>query len=152
MRTSRLRMLLRFDTTVSQLTSLANLPQKHFQKSPEIFGDLLASDSLKRNHISMPSSRISLGHMFFDSISEDAKLQQPILKEPPIQVNSIEFWTSLMANDAASHLLSFYFTWENPTWNLIDQDMFLQDLGNHNGRYCSRLLVHVLLFFGIVCF
>jgi hypothetical protein len=100
----------------------------------------------------MPSSRISLSHMFFESTSEETKLPRPILKEPPTKVNSIEYWTSLTANDTASHLLSFYFTWENPTWNLIDQDMFLQDLENHNGRHCSRLLVHVLLFFGIVCF
>lgn len=88
--------------------------------------------------------------MFFDSTSKDAKLVRAILKGPPVQVNSIKLWTTLMANDTASHLLSFYFTWENPTWNLIDQDMFLQDLENHGGTYCSRLLVHVLLFFGIV--
>ena len=98
----------------------------------------------------MPSSRISLGHIFVESTSEDAKKLRPILKESPVQVKSIEFWTKLVPNDTASHLLSFYFTWENPTWNLIDQNTFLRDLENHGGGSCSRLLVHVLLFFGIV--
>jgi hypothetical protein len=90
--------------------------------------------------------------MYIESMSDDAKLKRPITKDPPIQVNSIKFWTSIVENDTASHLLSFYFTWENPTWNLIDLDMFLQDLEtHHSGTYCSRLLVHVLLFFGCVC-
>ncbi|KAJ5757224.1 uncharacterized protein N7511_007406 [Penicillium nucicola] len=82
-------------------------------------------------------------------MSEEAKLKRPITKGPPVQVNSIQYWTLIVENDTASHLLSFYFTWENPTWNLIDQESFLQDLETHHpGRYCSHLLVYVLLFFG----
>lgn len=88
--------------------------------------------------------------MFFEFISEDGQFPRSILKESPIKVNSIESWTSLVRNDTASHLFSFYFMWENPTWNLIDQDAFLYDLENRHETYCSHLLVHVLLFFGCV--
>ncbi len=73
-----------------------------------------------------------------------------LLQQPPVKVTSIEYWTKLVDNDVASHLLSLYFTWENPTWQLIDQALFVHDLEHRRGRFCSSLLVHTLLFFGCV--
>ncbi|KAJ6071108.1 hypothetical protein N7499_009122 [Penicillium canescens] len=134
--------------TINERVSVNNIIKKHFTASPEVFSDILASESLTKHHVQVPNSKVSLGQMY-QSMSHNAKLKRPITKDPPVRVNSIKFWTSIVENDTASHLLSFYFTWENPTWNLIDLDMFLQDLETHYpGRYCSRLLVHILLFFG----
>ncbi|KAJ5559258.1 hypothetical protein N7535_009486 [Penicillium sp. DV-2018c] len=134
--------------TIHENISIQNVFKKHFAQSPDVFADLLDSESLTKNHIPMPSSRISLDHMFFDYVSEDSPFSWPVLKEPPVKVNSMEYWTSLVRNDTASHLFSFYFAWENTTWNLIEQAPFLQDLENQREKYCSRLLVHVLLFYG----
>ncbi|KAJ5121028.1 uncharacterized protein N7515_008989 [Penicillium bovifimosum] len=128
--------------------SIQNVFKKHFEQSPDVFADLLASESLTKHHIPVSCSRISLDHMFFEYVSEDSPFSRPVLKEPPVKVNSIDYWTSLVRNDTASHLLSFYFMWENPTWHLVEQAPFLQDLENRRGKYCSRLLVHVLLFYG----
>lgn len=74
-----------------------------------------------------------------------------LLRNPVIQTKSIQHWTSLVEDDVASHLLSFYFTWENPTWHLIDQELFIHDLETRRTRFCSPLLVHILLLFGCVC-
>ncbi|OQD83155.1 hypothetical protein PENANT_c018G04386 [Penicillium antarcticum] len=134
---------------INQNVSVKNIIKKHCTASPELFSDILRSESLTRHHVQVPNSRVSLGQMYIESMSDDAKLKRPITKDPPVQVKSIQHWTSIVENDTASHLLSFYFTWENPTWNLIDLETFVQDLETHHpGRYCSRLLVHVLLFFG----
>lgn len=36
-------------------------------------------------------------------------------------------WTSLTNDDeAVSHLVSVFFTWHNPTWRFVEQDLFLQ--------------------------
>lgn len=74
-----------------------------------------------------------------------------LLRNPVIQTKSIQHWTPLVEDDVASHLLSFYFTWENPTWHLIDQELFIHDLETRRTRFCSPLLVHILLLFGCVC-
>jgi hypothetical protein len=77
---------------------------------------------------------------------------QPLDHEPLVQITAIDKWTSLVNNDTASHLLSFYFAWENPTWQLIDQYSFVYDLESGNRTFCSSLLVIALLFFGCVRF
>lgn len=71
-------------------------------------------------------------------------------RQPLIQTKSIQHWTSLVEDDVASHLLSFYFNWENPTWHLIDQEVFIHDLETRSTKFCSPLLVHILLLFGCV--
>jgi hypothetical protein len=73
-----------------------------------------------------------------------------LAQQPPVRVTSIEHWTSLVDDDVASHLLSLYFTWENPTWQLVDQNQFVHDLERGRTRFCSSLLVHALLFYGCV--
>jgi hypothetical protein len=82
--------------------------------------------------------------------STDTTGFQPLCSKPSFQTSQIQNWTSFVDNDTASHLLSLYFAWENPVWHLVDQDMFLHDLETGGRRFCSPLLVHVLLFFGVV--
>ncbi|KAJ5457466.1 hypothetical protein N7475_008854 [Penicillium sp. IBT 31633x] len=90
--------------TVQENISIQNVFKKHFEKSPEVFSELLASESMKKHYISMPSSRISLDYMFFEFVSEDGQFPRSILKEPPIKVNSIESWTSLSFSYRLNHI------------------------------------------------
>lgn len=57
-------------------------------------------------------------------------------------------WTSVTADDAfVSHLISLYFTWQQPTFMWVDRDPFLSDMkaGKLGSRFCSPLLVNILL-------
>ena len=57
-------------------------------------------------------------------------------------------WTSVTDDDAfVSHLISLYFTWQQPIFRWIDQDLFLADMrsGKKNARFCSPLLVNIIL-------
>lgn len=57
-------------------------------------------------------------------------------------------WTSVTDDDAfVSHLISLYFTWQQPTFRWIDRDLFLADMktGKLSSRFCSPLLVNILL-------
>ncbi|KAK9857273.1 hypothetical protein MYU51_020547 [Penicillium brevicompactum] len=62
-------------------------------------------------------------------------------------------WTSVTADDAfVSHLISLYFTWQQPTFMWVDRDPFLSDMkaGKLGSRFCSPLLVNILL--AVACF
>ena len=65
-----------------------------------------------------------------------------LLQQPPVKTTSIEYWTTLVDNDVASHLLSLYFTWENPTWQLIDQTLFVHDL-QHTPSHRSLMAINL---------
>lgn len=57
-------------------------------------------------------------------------------------------WTIITDDDAfVSHLISLYFTWQNPIMNWIDRDLFLADMrsGRLDSRFCSPLLVNSIL-------
>ncbi|KAL5336038.1 hypothetical protein BJX70DRAFT_390231 [Aspergillus crustosus] len=121
---------------------------KRFQESPEFFETLLSVKSPLNQRISLPRSGLSLMRMHQASASNPLSNAPELSQQPPIRVTSVRHWTSLVDNDAASHLLSLYFTWENPTWQLIDPDLFVHDMEHGRTRFCSSLLVHTLLFFG----
>ncbi|KAJ5463928.1 hypothetical protein N7475_007063 [Penicillium sp. IBT 31633x] len=62
-------------------------------------------------------------------------------------------WTIITDDDAfVSHLISLYFTWQNPIMNWIDRDLFLADMrsGRLDSRFCSPLLVNSIL--AVACF
>ncbi|KAL4996014.1 hypothetical protein BDV10DRAFT_173252 [Aspergillus recurvatus] len=120
----------------------------HFQASPDFFSTLLSAHPLLDQQIPSPRPGLSLGRMHQAWQSNERSNALTLFQQPPIEVASIQHWTSLVDNDVASHLLSFYFTWENPTWQLIDQTLFLHDLEHRRTGFCSSLLVHTLLFFG----
>ncbi|RAL10288.1 putative C6 transcription factor [Aspergillus homomorphus CBS 101889] len=123
---------------------------KHFQGNPEAFSTLMAARSLSDQHLQQPHPGISLARMHLTLASNRASSTQPLQDCPLVQTSNIGHWTDLVDNTTASHLLSLYFTWDNPTWHLIDQEMFLRDLESGRTRFCSSLLVHALLFFGCV--
>ncbi|KAB8229840.1 putative C6 transcription factor [Aspergillus alliaceus] len=127
---------------------IEELIYKHFEGSPTILAPLLELGSPLDKTPSLPKHGLSLYRMLAAWTSYTRSELQPLVQRPFIQVTAIHHWTSLTDNDTASHLLSFYFTWENPTWQLIDQYSFVRDLERGHGKFCSPLLVAALLFFG----
>lgn len=124
--------------------------QKHLQGNTDAFSTLMTARSLSDQHLPQPLPGISLARMHLTLASNRASATQPLQDCPPIQTTNIGHWTDLADNTTASHLLSLYFTWDNPTWHLIDQELFLRDLERGQTGFCSALLVHALLFFGCV--
>ncbi|KAE8375706.1 hypothetical protein BDV26DRAFT_267300, partial [Aspergillus bertholletiae] len=121
---------------------------RHFEGAPTILAPLLELGSPVDRSPSLPKHGLSLYRMFAAWTSNTRSEAQPLVQKPVIQITGIHHWTLLVNNETASHLLSLYFTWENPTWQLIDRDMFVRDLECGHGKFCSALLVTVLLFFG----
>ncbi|KAI9374325.1 hypothetical protein BJX61DRAFT_551505 [Aspergillus egyptiacus] len=123
--------------------------QDAIHASPEFFSTLLSSGSLLRgDHVPSAAPGLSLRRMQQAWQSDQRSQSLMLFQQPPVRVTSIHTWTPLVDDETASHLLSLYFAWENPTWQLIDQDLFVRDLEHGRRRFCSSLLVHTLLFFG----
>ncbi|OOO05166.1 Zn(2)-C6 fungal-type DNA-binding domain [Aspergillus oryzae] len=132
----------------SKFKLIEELITQHFQGTPTILAPLLALGSLADRSPSPSKHGLSLYRMLAAWATHARSETQPLVQKPIIQITGIHHWTSLANNDTASHLLSLYFTWENPTWQLIDKEMFVRDLECGHGKFCSALLVTVLLFFG----
>ena len=58
-------------------------------------------------------------------------------------------WTNLASDEVVSHLVSLYFTWEQPCVQFIDKNAFLADMKaadvSRSDGFCSPLLVSALL-------
>ena len=67
---------------------------------------------------------------------------------PPISMSAYP-WTTLASDEVFSHLLSIYFTWEQPCLQFIDKTAFLADMKatdvSRPNTFCSSLLVSALL-------
>ncbi|EAW12131.1 putative C6 transcription factor [Aspergillus clavatus NRRL 1] len=131
-----------------RLTSIEEVFNKYFEASPELFTTFLSSRPISEQGISLPRPVLSLNRMRLTWASKKGDKTLPLCQEPDIQITNIKAWTTLVDDEVASHLFSLYFTWENPTWQLVDQHMFIKDLEQGSKRFCSSLLVHALLFFG----
>ncbi|KAE8419679.1 Zn(II)2Cys6 transcription factor [Aspergillus pseudocaelatus] len=132
----------------SKFKLIEELITRHFEGTPTILAPLLALGSPADRSPSPSKHGLSLYRMLAAWISHARSETQTLVQKPVIQITQIHRWTLLVNNDAASHLLSLYFTWENPTWQLIDKNVFIRDLERGHGKFCSPLLVTVLLFFG----
>ncbi|KAF9890106.1 hypothetical protein FE257_006267 [Aspergillus nanangensis] len=122
---------------------------RHFQSAPDVLGSLFAARPLSGQQIPLAAPGISLRRMHLAWASIEGSVFQPLSASPPFQTSRIQDWIPFVDNDTASHLLSLYFAWENPVWNLVDKYMFHYDLEHGGSKFCSPLLVHVLLFFGV---
>ena len=61
-------------------------------------------------------------------------------------------WTTVTSDiDLIRHLMALYFCWEYPTFATLDQGMFLRDFRDGIPRYCSSILVNVMLAVGCRC-
>ncbi|KAL3454949.1 hypothetical protein BJX64DRAFT_273219 [Aspergillus heterothallicus] len=145
---SLLQEIISQSNTQENRQSIQDAIHRRFQASPDFFQTLLAANSPLDQHIPLPRPGLSLRRMHQAWQADENRQTLALVQQPPIQVTSIQNWTSLVDDDVASHLLSLYFTWENPTWQLVDQFQFVHDLERGRTRFCSSLLVHILLFYG----
>lgn len=63
-------------------------------------------------------------------------------------VMSSKPWTILGDDEMVSHLLSLFFTWQQPSCQFIDKTAFLADMASGaagDKRFCSALLVNAIL-------
>ncbi|KAH1610372.1 hypothetical protein KXX44_001970 [Aspergillus fumigatus] len=127
-------------------TSIEEIFHKHFRASPELFSSLLGSKSLFEQQPSPPNPGLSLHRMHMTWARRDGSRTSHLCHEPQLRTKGIRAWASLVDDEVASHLLSLYFAWENPTWQLVEQHLFLRDLASESRKFCSPLLVHTLLF------
>ncbi len=72
----------------------------------------------------------------------------------PIVMESMP-WTMLADNEMISHLLSLFFTWQQPWCQYVDKTAFLADMSTQNTtspkRFCSPILVNAILAQACVC-
>lgn len=64
-------------------------------------------------------------------------------------------WTNVTDDDnLVSHLISLYFTWDHPCWQLVDQKVFLSHMetGDLGSQYCTPFLVNSILAMASVCY
>ncbi|KAI8627221.1 hypothetical protein F5Y19DRAFT_477790 [Xylariaceae sp. FL1651] len=61
----------------------------------------------------------------------------------------IGFWTDVpVTNDFAARVLSLYLTTDHPLLGVFDPQRFIADLVGQQQTFCSRFLVHALLYWG----
>lgn len=73
---------------------------------------------------------------------------QELCKAPFVVTTTAAPWTIVTNDDnLVSHLLSVYFTWNQPVAPIIHRDAFFDGLSSRNvdSPYCSPLLVNILL-------
>ncbi|OJJ50767.1 hypothetical protein ASPZODRAFT_48808, partial [Penicilliopsis zonata CBS 506.65] len=63
-------------------------------------------------------------------------------------VSNVKRWTGVVDDETASHLLSLFLTWDNPLAQVVDSTIFLRDLNSGNTRFCSALLLTMMLYYG----
>lgn len=80
--------------------------------------------------------------------SNDERIRPQSLLLPPIAVLAHP-WTTLASDEVVSHLVSLYFTWEQPCLQFVDKNAFVADMKigepTRRGGFCSSLLVSALL-------
>jgi hypothetical protein len=83
-----------------------------------------------------------------DRKSMEDRIRPQSLLLPPIAMFAHP-WTTLASDEVVSHLLSLYFTWEQPCLQFIDKTAFLADLKageiSRTNGFCSPVLVSALL-------
>ncbi|MCJ1311195.1 hypothetical protein MMC25_004866 [Agyrium rufum] len=68
------------------------------------------------------------------------------LHDQPLFQARLHSWTTVIEEEELmAHLISLYFTWEDPLWCFLDRCHFLEDLNSGGTTYCSRLLVNAML-------
>ncbi|KAH6707255.1 hypothetical protein VD0002_g8150 [Verticillium dahliae] len=61
----------------------------------------------------------------------------------------MSFWTDIpLSNEFATNVISLYLTTDHPLLGMFDPDLFVSDLVGHRDVYCSRFLVHALMYWG----
>lgn len=110
----------------------AQVREEHIEKTPE----------LERLRQEIQESR-SVRAREMRSIMDVERLSDiPIYKVPA------KPWVTVTDDDElVSHLISLWFTWNNPFYNFVHRESFIRDMqaGQLDCKYCSPLLVNAIL-------
>ncbi|GAQ47086.1 C6 transcription factor [Aspergillus niger] len=96
--------------------------------------------SLLSQQMSSQSPGITLERMQRSWLTRLSGKPELVNRTPPYSVNAAERWTDIVDNAATSHLFSFFFVWDNPTWHIVDPVSFLGDFQRGGTHFCSSLL------------
>jgi hypothetical protein len=92
--------------------------------------------SVERNEDSLQNFRL-----LADKITEDEDRDRELYKDTT--------WTTVTQDqEVVEHLMSLYFCWEYPVFASFSKRLFLKDFRRGLHRYCSPLLVNVILALG----
>lgn len=68
-----------------------------------------------------------------------------------LQNIDISYWTEVpIANDLAARVIKLYLSTDHPLLGVFDPDLFITDLIKNREVYCSRFLVHAVMYLGCV--
>jgi hypothetical protein len=118
-----------------------------------------------RSNVSLDEIRLYLTESQGTSHSHNVQMKSPTssskrfmdvrrISDIPLYEVPAQPWTSVTIDGSfVSHLVSHYFTWQHSTLNWIDRDLFLADMrvGKLDSRFCSPLLVNIMLACACVC-
>ncbi|CAJ2502350.1 Uu.00g097440.m01.CDS01 [Anthostomella pinea] len=66
---------------------------------------------------------------------------------------NVAAWTDIqISNDFAARVISLYITTDHPLLGLFSPSLFITDLVNQQGRYCSRFLFHAVMYLGCLMY
>ncbi|OTA94554.1 hypothetical protein M434DRAFT_10626 [Hypoxylon sp. CO27-5] len=127
----------------------------------QIVPSVLAASNLLKSDFSVSSSgeesnidRSTATPIDVDSAVSHFRLQLPISQEPDhfdtrLRDLRIGFWTEIgVTNEFAAQVISLYLRTDHPLLGLFDPDLFITDLINQKSGFCSRFLVHSLMYLG----
>ncbi|KAI1413595.1 hypothetical protein F5Y13DRAFT_160655 [Hypoxylon sp. FL1857] len=141
--------------TMLELELMANNP-KAYPSLPPIDPTVLAKSNLLRPvrpsvevhgiETPPPVDPTSAGRRFQLPVSSGQEVSYCDERLHDLQVG---FWTDVMVtNDFAARVISLYIATDHPLLGLFSPYLFITDLVNHEGRFCSRFLFHALMYLG----
>lgn len=78
----------------------------------------------------------------------DSRISVEKLCDSPLFQVPCQPWTNVTTDDhLVSGLISLYFTWDHPLMQVVDQEMFLEDMmvGDLSSNFCNPFLVNSIL-------
>ncbi|WQF77081.1 Putative zn(2)Cys(6) fungal-type DNA-binding domain-containing protein [Colletotrichum destructivum] len=80
---------------------------------------------------------------------ERSRKSIPVLCDERLRKLKIDFWTDVpVTDDFAARVISLYLTTDHPLLGIFDPHLFITDLVGQRQKYCSRLLVNALMYWG----
>lgn len=88
--------------------------------------------------LALPSPYFRTGDKEMDRLDAEA-LADSVIKVPARP------WTSVAGDGVVSKLISAFFKWDDPfLYSLVDRRLFVRDMRNRQGPYCTPLLVNAI--------
>jgi hypothetical protein len=99
----------------------------------------------------LPVDADSAIRRFRSTASPDKRAKEISYCDDRLHDLNISYWTDIdVSNDFAAQVISLYLQTDHPILGLFDPYLFIGDLIAMRDRFCSRLLVHSLMYLGCV--